>query len=276
MITPQTTDSFKSYLKEIKKYKVLTQEEELELFRKIKEGDKTAKDKLICSNLRFVVSIAKQYQGFNVDIEDLVNEGNLGLIHAVDKFDETLGFKFISYAVWWIRQQILKVLMTSGKFIKTPINAAAMINRINKIEAEFEMDNARKPSLDELAEILDISTKRLAELMEYKSTMISLDSPLNDDADTLLYETIPSKIFNITKNTDKESLNSDLDDILKVLTKKERQVINLIFGLSGETLDIAHIADRLNISTERVLQIKNSAINKLRSLDNIDSLRKYL
>lgn len=260
-ITDRSVDSVRIYLKEISKYKVLSPEEELELAIKAANGDESAKNSLIQSNLRFVVSIAKQYLGKGIEFEDLIAVGNCGLIKAVEKFDPTIGVKFLSYAGWWIRDYIINEIINNGKLIRIPFNKTLNINKLNKIIIEFEAKNGRPPTEDELADILQITEQEIDELMAIGETSISND--------------LESCNVGYT-----EDLNCNISVLLpflkKVLTKMEYSVLVKSFGLEGEELELKEIADQYNLTRERVRQVKNKAIIKLRKHKNITNLLKLI
>lgn len=258
-ITDRSTESIKIYLKEISKYKVLSADEEMELATNMYNGDDSAKETLIKSNLRFVVSIAKQYQGKGIELEDLIEVGNCGLLKAADKFDPTLGFRFLSYAGWWIRDYIINEIINNGKLIRIPFNKTLTINKLNKIISDFEATNGHPPTEDELAEILQLTEKEVEELIQVCNTSVShdLDScniGYDEDSDCGISAVIPF--------------------LKKVLTKMEYTVLAKSFGLEGEELELKEIAKQYNLTRERVRQVKNKAIIKLRKHPNISHILK--
>lgn len=256
-ITPRDTDSIKLYLKEIAKYKVLTPEEEIELATKVQQGDETAKTKLIESNLKFVVSIAKQYLGKGLDLEDLIAVGNCGLIKAVEKFNPDLGFRFLSYAGWWIRDFIINEIITNGKLIRIPFNKTITLNKINHAVSAFENEHGHFPSEDELAEILQIDVDDIETLVKASESSISYDL----DEVNVGY----SEEHNC-------GLSAILPFLKKALTKMEYIVLTKTLGLEGEELEMHEIAKQYNLTRERVRQIKNKAIIKLRKHPDINKI----
>jgi RNA polymerase primary sigma factor len=279
-ITGRESVSLGKYLQEIGKVKPITPEEEVFLCQQIRFGNKKALDKLIKSNLRFVVSVAKQYQGQGLSLSDLVNEGNIGLIYAAKRFDESRGFKFISFAVWWIRQEILRAISQQSKMIRIPLNRTLLLNRIKKASSMLEQQLDRQPSVKELAEVLNISEEEVDELMEIEIKHVSLDTPINaeDDHDSLL---------DIIENPDAEiaytdlnyttSLKTEISLHLQILTERQKETICLFFGIGTErALTLEEIARKFGLTPERVRQIKDKALLKLRTGCNFQLLRTYL
>lgn len=279
-ITARDSASIDKYLNEIAKLPLLQSGEEEELARRIREGDKAALDKLTQANLRFVVSVAKQYQNQGLSLNDLINEGNIGLIKAAKKFDETKGFKFISYAVWWIRQSILQALIEQPRMVRLPMNKATFYNKLNKVVSEFEQRNQREPSNEELAEILDIKQSELTYLRASLSFHTSTDAPVSNEEGA-------TAAINLMSNDDlaspedgllDESLKSDLSRALALLTERELQIVRLYFGLNEKTQNYSldEIGNMLGLTRERVRQLKDKALRKMRRTAHSESLRTYL
>jgi RNA polymerase primary sigma factor len=266
-ITNRETASLDKFLQDIGKEPLITPEEEVALAQRIKMGDQRALDKLTRANLRFVVSVSKQYQNQGLPLPDLINEGNLGLIKAAKRFDETRGFKFISYAVWWIRQSILQALAEQARIVRLPLNQVGSINKIKKETSRLEQKLERQPTIDELAEALDESKEKIAEVMNLTTRSISMDAPLVQDEDTNF---IDLYIAEDAPATDsyllKESLQREIEHALSTLSEKERDVLTLSFGIgSTPPLTLDEIAQRFNLTRERVRQIKDKAIRRLKS-----------
>jgi RNA polymerase primary sigma factor len=267
-----------SYLEEISKYEPLTPEEEVELAQKIRQGDLTAKKKLTEANLRFVVSVAKDYQGNGLPLTDLINEGNLGLIKAAERFDETRGFKFISYAVWWIRQSILQALAEHSRIVRLPLNRVGTIKKITKELEVLEMQLERSPSQDELALGLKMNTEDVSNSIKISRRHHSLDKPFKDGeentlSDILNDDTIPEPDRQLMM----DSLKRDIKHSLNTLKEKERDVLMLYFGIDSEyPKTLNEIGEKFNLTRERIRQIKDKAINRLRHKSRSSSLRSYL
>ena len=266
------------YLAEIARQPLLTPDEEVDLARKIREGDIQAQERLVTCNLRFVVSIAKKYQNQGISLPDLVNEGNMGLIKAAQRFDETRGFKFISYAVWWIRQSILTAIADQARVVRLPLNQVGTISKIKKELSRLEQKYQRFPTVDEIAEAMDMPPYKVAELLRMNGFTQSLDAPVSTDDDTKMVDTyIPENASGTDDTLMKESLVTDVDDMLSDLPEKEQEVIRLFFGLNNtheHTLD--EISVQCQISRERVRQIKEKAIKRLRTERNHDKFKPYL
>lgn len=265
-ITNRDTASLDRFLADIGKETMVSADEEVELARRIKTGDNEALDKLIKANLRFVVSVAKQYQNQGISLQDMINEGNLGLIKAAKRFDETRGFKFISYAVWWIRQAILQAIADQSRIVRLPLNQVGTINKIKKEIARLEQDMQRPPTIEELSEALDLPEYKIADIMKMNTYTQSIDSPVAPDEDTKFIDTF---IFPNDDDTDNhlmnESLSVEIQDVLSSLSEKERDIIKLFYGINSTheyTLD--EIGDRYDLSRERVRQIKERALKRLR------------
>lgn len=277
-VTNRETPSLDKYLHEIGKVDLITAEEEVELARRIKNGDNKALEKLINANLRFVVSVAKQYQNQGLSLPDLINEGNLGLIKAAQRFDETRGFKFISYAVWWIRQSILQALAEQARIVRLPLNKIGSINKINRTFSELEQTYEREPSVQEIAQALDIAPEDVKESMKSSGRHVSMDAPLVDGEESNMYDVMLSKD---TPSPDKELLNESLrkeiERVLSTLTYREANIIKLYFGLNGKhphTLE--EIGEEFNLTRERVRQIKEKAIKRLKNVTRCKILKSYL
>jgi RNA polymerase primary sigma factor len=278
-ITNRESQSLEKYLQEIGKVDLLTPEEEVELAKKIKQGDQIALERLTKSNLRFVVSVAKQYQNQGLSLSDLINEGNLGLIKAAQRFDETRGFKFISYAVWWIRQSILQALAEQSRIVRLPLNKVGSLNKINKAFSELEQEFEREPSPEELAFLLEIPTEEVETTLGVAARHVSMDAPFVDGEDNSLLDVLENTT---TPNTDSaleyvESLRREIDRSLSTLTDRQADVIKLYFGIGVEhPMSLEDIGDQFGLTRERVRQIKDKAINKLRSTSKSKLLKHYL
>jgi len=277
-ITNRETASLDKYLQDIGKEELITAEEEVELARKIKTGDKRALEKLIRANLRFVVSVAKQYQNQGLSLPDLINEGNLGLIKAAQRFDETRGFKFISYAVWWIRQSILQALAEQSRLVRLPLNQVGSLNKIKKATSKLEQTFERAPSVDEIAKQLEIPQHKIDKAMRITTRYISMDAPLSQDDDLKFLDVYVS---DDTPRTDsqlmRESLAREIQRSLSTLTDKERDVINLYYGIGmNHGLTLEEIGAKFNLTRERVRQIKEKAIRRLKHTSRSRLLKAYL
>ena len=277
-ITNRDSASMERYLSEIARQPLLTPDEEVELARRIREGDMKALEKLTICNLRFVVSIAKKYQNQGISLPDLVNEGNMGLLKAAQRFDETRGFKFISYAVWWIRQSILTAIADQARVVRLPLNQVGTISKIKKEISRLEQQYQRFPTVDEIAEAVDLPPFKVAELLRMNGFTQSLDAPISTDDDTKMVDTyIPENASGTDDTLMKESLSTDVDTMLSDLPEKEKEVIRLFFGLNNtheHTLD--EISVQCQISRERVRQLKEKAIKRLRTERNHDRFKPYL
>lgn len=267
-ITSRDSYSIDKYLSEISRIPMLTEEQEVAIAHRIKKGDVEAMDILVKANLRFVVSVAKQYQNQGVSLNDLINEGNIGLIKAAYKFDETKGFKFISYAVWWIRQSILQALVEQTRIVRIPMNKAAFYSRITKISSDFQQDNYREPSAEEISEILGVKVDEIDKIRNGISSSVSLDSPITDDDSPSLGELLEDADTenNPLINLLKESLKSDIDLILKDLSTREREILEYYFGLNEHDLSYSldEIGSKLGLTRERVRQLRDKALRKVR------------
>lgn len=278
-ITNRESQSLEKYLQEIGKVELITPEEEVKLAIRIKQGDQKALDKLTKANLRFVVSVAKQYQNQGLTLPDLINEGNLGLIKAAQRFDETRGFKFISYAVWWIRQSILQALAEQSRIVRLPLNKVGLTNRIQKAYSQLEQQFEREPSPEELAEVLELEIEEVSSTLGIGGRHISVDTPLSEGEDNTLIDVMEnpnseSASENLEYN---ESLKTDIDRSLQTLTERQKEVICFFFGIGVDhPMSLEDIGDRFSLTRERVRQIKDKAITKLRSNSGAKSLRNYL
>lgn len=277
-ITNRESQSLDKYLQEIGKVDLLTPDEEVMLAQRIKEGDQFALEKLTKANLRFVVSVAKQYQNQGLSLGDLINEGNLGLIKAAKRFDETRGFKFISYAVWWIRQSILQALAEQSRIVRLPLNRVGSLNKISKSFSELEQKFEREPSPEEIAEVLELTTSEVVDTLKISGRHVSVDAPFVQGEE--------NRLLDVLENEDEESpdtglmndsLRREVQRALSTLTKREADVITLYFGLNGEhSLTLEEIGEKFNLTRERVRQIKEKAIRRLRHTSRSKALKPYL
>ena len=277
-VTNRETASLDKYLQEIGKVELISAEEEVELAQRIKQGDKIALEKLTKANLRFVVSVAKQYQNQGLSLPDLINEGNLGLIKAAQRFDETRGFKFISYAVWWIRQSILQALAEQSRIVRLPLNKIGSINKINKTYAKLEQEFEREPNAEEIAEVLEITEQEVKESMKNAGRHISMDAPLVQDEDNTMYDVLKSEEAP-TPETELlyESLRKEIDRAISTLTQREQDVVRLYFGLNGShPMTFEEIGEKFDLTRERVRQIKEKAIRRLKHTSRSKILKSYL
>ncbi|MFW6327258.1 MAG: sigma-70 family RNA polymerase sigma factor [Bacteroidota bacterium] len=276
-ITNRESASLDKYLQEIGKEELITVEEEVELAQRIKKGDQAALEKLTRANLRFVVSVAKQYQNQGLSLPDLINEGNLGLIKAAEKFDETRGFKFISYAVWWIRQSILQALAEQSRIVRLPLNQVGSLNKINKAYSKFEQENERKPSPEELADSLELPADKVADTLRVSGRHVSVDAPFVDGEDNSLLDVL---VNNDSPNADRsliqESLAREIHRALATLTEREADIIRLFFGIGCQEMTLEEIGERFGLTRERVRQIKEKAIRRLRHTSRSKLLKSYL
>ncbi len=277
-ITNRESQSLEKYLQEIGKVDLLTPEEEVDLAKRIKQGDQIALEKLTKANLRFVVSVAKQYQNQGLSLSDLINEGNLGLIKAAQRFDETRGFKFISYAVWWIRQSILQALAEQSRIVRLPLNKIGSINKINKTFARLEQENERPPSAEEIAKELDMTINDVKESMKNSGRHVSMDAPLIEGEDSNLYDVLRSgESPNPDKSLLHESLKVEIERALETLTPREADVVLLYFGLGdAHPMTLEEIGETFDLTRERVRQIKEKAIRRLKHTSRSKILRTYL
>jgi RNA polymerase primary sigma factor len=276
-ITNRDTQSIDKYLQEIGRYELIGVDEEVELAQKIRKGDAAALDKLVKANLRFVVSVAKQYQNQGLNLGDLINEGNIGLIKAAEKFDETRGFKFISYAVWWIRQSILQALAEQSRIVRLPLNQVGSVNKISKFISTFEQENQRRPSDEEIADALDIPIEKIAETLKASGRHVSVDAPFAEGEDNTLLDVLTNED---SPNTDRslvnESLSQEIDRALKTLTEREQSIIKMCFGIGQQEMTLEEIGLKFGLTRERVRQIKEKTIKKLRKETNNKLLKSFL
>ena len=278
-VTNRETASLDKYLQEIGKVDLITAEEEVELAQRIREGDQIALEKLTKANLRFVVSVAKQYQNQGLSLPDLINEGNLGLIKAAQKFDETRGFKFISYAVWWIRQSILQALAEQARIVRLPLNQVGSLNKINKAFSRLEQEYERPPSAEELAEALEVPEEKVKESLNVSGRHVSMDAPLSssEDGGTLMDVMANGDSPKADQQLMAESLQKEIERSLSTLTDKEREIIRLFFGIGmNHGLTLEEIGSKFNLTRERVRQIKEKAIRRLRHTSRNKLLKAYL
>ena len=276
-ITNRESASLDKYLQEIGKEELISVEEEVELAQRIKKGDKEALEKLTKANLRFVVSVAKQYQHQGLSLPDLINEGNLGLIKAAEKFDETRGFKFISYAVWWIRQSILQALAEQSRIVRLPLNQVGSLNKINKAFARFEQEHERTPSAEELANELELPKEKVTDTLRVAGRHISVDAPFADGEDNSLLDVLVNADSpNADRGLINESLATEVDRALEILTERERDIIRYFFGIGCSEMTLEEIGEKFDLTRERVRQIKEKAIRKLRQSTRSSILRSYL
>lgn len=276
-ITNRESDSLDKYLQEIGHEELISVEEEVELAQRIKKGDRKALEKLTKANLRFVVSVAKQYQNQGLSLPDLINEGNVGLIKAAEKFDETRGFKFISYAVWWIRQSILQAIAEQSRIVRLPLNQVGSVNKINRALNKFEQENERRPSIDEIADKVDIPHDKIEEAMKVNSRHVSVDAPFAEGEDNSLLDVLPN---NDSPMADKtlvlESLREEINRALQTLNERERNIIEVFFGINQPEMTLEEIGDKYGLTRERVRQIKEKAIRRLRHNTKNKLLKSYL
>ncbi len=276
-ITNRESASLDKYLQEIGREDLITVEEEVELAQAIKRGDRRALEKLTRANLRFVVSVAKQYQNQGLSLPDLINEGNLGLIKAAEKFDETRGFKFISYAVWWIRQSILQALAEQARIVRLPLNQVGSLNKISKAFQKFEQENERRPSADELADELEMSVDKVIDTLKVSGRHISMDAPFVEGEDNSLLDVLINEDAPIADRTlINESLQKEIDRALSTLTERESDIIKMFFGIGYQEMTLEEIGDKFQLTRERVRQIKEKAIRRLRQDSRSKLLKSYL
>ena len=276
-ITNRESASLDKYLQEIGHEELLTTDQEVELAQRIRKGDKRALERLTKANLRFVVSVAKQYQNQGLSLPDLINEGNVGLIKAAEKFDETRGFKFISYAVWWIRQSILQAIAEQSRLVRLPLNQVGSVNKITRELNKFEQEHERKPSVDEIAERVDLPEDKIADAMKANSRHVSMDAPIADGEDSSMIDFLAGDSSNTDRELAIESLKAEVSRILKLLTDKEQKVLRAFFGIDGSpemTLD--EIGEKYNLTREHVRQIKEKALRRLRHNTKNKLLKSYL
>jgi RNA polymerase primary sigma factor len=276
-ITNRESASLDKYLQEIGRYELISVEEEVELAQRIRKGDQTAIEKLTRANLRFVVSVAKQYQNQGLSLPDLINEGNLGLIKAAEKFDETRGFKFISYAVWWIRQSIMQAINEQSRIVRLPLNQVSSLSKYNKAVAEFEQTNQRKPTPDELSVILEMPREKIVDTMRVSGRHVSVDAPFVQGEDNSLLDVLDNPDSPIAdKGLINESLSREIDRAFSTLTERERTILKLSFGIGGAEMSLEEIGEQFGLTRERVRQIREKAIRRLRNTSRSNLLKPYL
>ncbi|MFZ5515848.1 MAG: sigma-70 family RNA polymerase sigma factor [Candidatus Zhuqueibacterota bacterium] len=278
VVGPRTKQSIEKYLEEIGGFSPLRPEEEIDLARSIRKGNEEALDKLVKANLRFVISVAKEYQGQGLPLQDLISEGNLGLIKAAQRFDETRGFKFISYAVWWIRQSILQALAEQSRVVRLPLNRVGAINKIGRALESLEKTFGREPSMDEVATKMEMSVYEVADVVKTSARHLSLDEPFKEEDGNSLLDVIESDRYAPPDNTlMRESLQVEIDKVLSTLKPREAEIIKLYFGLEGDRpLTLEEIGEHFKLTRERVRQIKEKALRRLRHRSRLEPLRKYL
>ena len=276
-ITNRESDSLERYLQEIGKEEMISVDEEVELAQRIRQGDKKALERLTKANLRFVVSVAKQYQNQGLSLPDLINEGNLGLLKAAEKFDETRGFKFISYAVWWIRQSILQAIAEQSRIVRLPLNQQGAVNKVRRAMNQFEQENERNPSVEELSEQVDLPIEKIDEAMTIDSHHVSVDAPFSDGSDNSLLDVLEnanapmadSRLFD-------ESLKAEVEQALNTLNERERNIIKAFFGIGQPEMTLDEIGMKYGLTRERVRQLKEKAIRRLRTTPKYGILKAYL
>lgn len=276
-ITDRRTDSLDKYLQEISKEEMVTPEEEVELAKRIHAGDADAADRLVRANLRFVVSVAKQYQNQGLGLQDLINEGNMGLMKAAWKFDETKGFKFISYAVWWIRQSILQALAEQSRTIRLPFNQVNYLTKIARVRNEFEQKNCRQATTEELAEMTGLSSDKIIESMVVSENTVSADARFSEDEDGALLDIIPDKdALPADSRVEAESIKIEIGRLLEVLPERARNILKAIYGIGCREMTIDEIGERYGLTRERVRQIREKSLRRLRAPEIVRNLRPYL
>lgn len=276
-ITNRESASLDKYLQEIGKEELLTVEEEVELAQRIRKGDRKALERLTRANLRFVVSVAKQYQNQGLTLPDLINEGNVGLIKAAEKFDETRGFKFISYAVWWIRQSILQAIAEQSRIVRLPLNQVGSVNKINRALSKFEQENERRPSLEEISEKVDLPEDKIGDALKVNGRHVSVDAPFAEGEDNSLLDVMVNDDAPMAdKALVMESLRTEINNVLQCLNERERNVIEAFFGINRQEMTLDEIGTKYGLTRERVRQIKEKAIRRLRSSTKNNLLKSYL
>ena len=276
-ITNRESASLDKYLQEIGHEELLSVDEEVELAQKIRKGDRRALERLTRANLRFVVSVAKQYQNQGLSLPDLINEGNVGLIKAAEKFDETRGFKFISYAVWWIRQSILQAIAEQSRIVRLPLNQVGSVNKINRELNKFEQEHERRPSVDEIADRIDLPEDKIEEAMKVNNRHVSMDAPFVDgEANSLLDVLADNNMPMADKALVQESLRKEIDRAIELLNDREQKVVRAFFGIGSPEMTLEEIGEKYNLTRERVRQIKEKAIRRLRHNTKNKLLKTYL
>lgn len=276
-ITNRESASLDKYLQEIGHEKMISVEEEVQLAQKIRQGDRKALETLTKANLRFVVSVAKQYQNQGLSLPDLINEGNLGLIKAAQKFDETRGFKFISYAVWWIRQSILQAIAEQSRIVRLPLNQVSSVNKVNRILSKFEQKHERRPSIDEIADDVDLTEDKIIEALKVNTRHVSVDAPFVEGEENSLLDVLPNQDSpNADKSLIEESLREEVGRALQALNERERSIVEAFFGIGQPEMTLEEIGEKYGLTRERVRQIKEKAIRRLRHNSQNQPLKSYL
>ena len=276
-ITNRESESLEKYLQEIGREEMISVEEEVELAQRIRKGDRKALERLTKANLRFVVSVAKQYQNQGLSLADLINEGNVGLIKAAEKFDETRGFKFISYAVWWIRQSILQAIAEQSRLVRLPLNQVGSVNKINRMLSKFEQENERRPSLEEISEEIDLPEEKIDEALNASTRHVSVDAPFSEgDESSLLDVLVNDNSPMADRQLVAESLKAEINAALNVLNDRERKIIEAFFGINQPEMTLEEIGIKFGLTRERVRQIKEKAIRRLRDNTKNKLLKSYL
>ncbi len=278
-ITNRNGKSIEAYLRDVAKEEMISADQEVELARRVRDGDKAAADKMVKANLRFVISVAKQYQNHGLALEDLINEGNMGLIEAANRFDESRGFKFISYAVWWIRQAILKAISDKSRKIRVPSNRTLEARRMAEAKAQIEQDSGRPATVEEIAAFMDKTEKEVRELMRINSRELSIDSKLNNDSDSSTMADVleDNSLGDPSDDLIDESLHSEIQSVLGMMDEKEAKIITMYFGLDGNfPSTISDISEKMGISTSNVRQKKDKALKSLRKSEKLSRLKTYL
>jgi len=276
-ITNRESEALEKYLSEIGHEDLLTSDEEVELAQRIRKGDRKALERLTKANLRFVVSVAKQYQNQGLSLPDLINEGNLGLIKAAEKFDETRGFKFISYAVWWIRQSILQAIAEQSRIVRLPLNQVGSVNKINRLLSKFEQEHERRPSVDEISEQIDLPEEKVGEAILANNRHVSVDAPFVDGEDNSLLDILINDDAPMAdRQLVMESLRSEITSVLQLLTERERKIVTAFYGIGQPEMTLEEIGNKYGLTRERVRQIKEKAIRRLRSNTKNEILKAYL
>jgi RNA polymerase primary sigma factor len=276
-ITNRESASLDKYLQEIGRYELISVEEEVELAQRIRKGDQEAIEKLTQANLRFVVSVAKQYQNQGLTLPDLINEGNLGLIKAAEKFDETRGFKFISYAVWWIRQSIMQAINEQSRIVRLPLNQVSSLSKYNKAVAEFEQANQRRPTADELSKLLDLPKEKVMDTMRVSGRHVSVDAPFAEGEDNSLLDVLENSDSPVAdRGLINESLSKEIERAFSTLTERERLILKLSFGIGMPEMSLEEIGEKFGLTRERVRQIREKAIRRLRNTSRSNLLKGYL
>ena len=276
-ITNRESESLDKYLQEIGREELISVEEEVELAQRIRKGDRVALERLTRANLRFVVSVAKQYQNQGLSLPDLINEGNVGLIKAAEKFDETRGFKFISYAVWWIRQSILQAIAEQSRIVRLPLNQVGSVNKINRLLSKFEQEHERRPSVDEISEHIDLPKDKIDEAISFSGKHVSVDAPFAEGEDNSLLDVLTGEDEPTPdRELVVESLRSEINTALQLLNERERSVIEAFFGINQQEMTLEEIGVKYGLTRERVRQIKEKAIRRLRTATTNKLLKSYL